>query len=348
MAKNENQKLKLYYLYRIMLEKTDDEHGITMPEIIKELERRGITAERKGIYRDFDVLTDEMGIEIIGEKSGRQYFYHVGAKQFELAELKLLVDAVQSSKFITERKSSALIKKITGFASQYEAGQLKRQVHVQGRIKTMNESIYYNVDEIHNAIAENSRIRFKYLQWDVNGKLVPKCVEGTDEVRIYEVSPWALSWDDENYYMIAFDHLSSRIRHYRVDKMDRISLTNEPREGKEQFADFDPAKYAKKSFGMFAGEERKVRIEFPAGLAGVFIDRFGKDIPIHPAPASGTKKGASGISESARYVTTVDVAVSSQFFGWIFALGPDVTVAGPDDVAAEYKAALNETLKKYK
>ena len=344
MAKNENQKLKLYYLYKIMLEKTDDEHGITMPEILKELEKRGITAERKGIYRDFDVLTDEMGIEIIGEQCGRQYYYHVGAKQFELAELKLLVDAVQSSKFITERKSSTLIKKITGFASMYEAGQLKRQVHVQGRIKTMNESIYYNVDEIHNAIAENSRITFKYLQWDVNGKLVPRCAEGSREPRIYEVSPWALSWDDENYYMIAFDHSSQLIRHYRVDKMDRISLTGEAREGKLQFSDFDPAKYAKKSFGMFAGEERKVRIEFPESLVGVFIDRFGKDIPIHPVSASGEKKGAAG----KRYATTVDVAVSGQFFGWIFALGKDVTIAGPDDVAAEYQTALKEALKSYK
>ena len=174
MAKSENQKLKLYYLYKLMMEKTDDEHGLTMPEIIDALEANGITAERKSIYRDFETMNDYMDVEILKDQCGKQFYYHVGAKQFELAELKLLVDSVQSSKFITERKSAELIKKITGLGSVYEANQLKRQVHVQGRIKTMNESIYYNVDEIHTAIAQNHSIVFKYMNWDVNGRMVPK------------------------------------------------------------------------------------------------------------------------------------------------------------------------------
>ena len=330
MPKNENQKLKLYYLYKIMLEKTDDNHSLTMPEILQELGKYGITAERKSIYRDFEALNNDLDLEIIGEKRGGSYGYHVGAKQFELAELKLLVDSVQSSKFITERKSDQLIKKITGLGSVYEAQQLKRQVHVQGRIKTMNESIFYNVDEIHNAIEANKRITFLYLQWNAEKKLVPRTDEETGEPKHYEVSPWALTWDDENYYLIGFDHSRQQIRHYRVDKMDRIRISKELREGKAEFKDFDPALYAKKNFGMFRGEEENVRIEFPEHLIGVFIDRFGKEIPIHKATDPGM------------YQTTVKVLASDQFLGWVFALGSGVKITSPENVVKKYKKMLKD------
>ncbi len=335
MPKNENQKLKLYYLYRIMLEQTDEEHGISMQEILTELEERGIICERKSIYRDFKVLTENMGLEIVGEQIGSNYYYHVGQKQFELAELKLLVDAVQSSKFITEKKSSNLIDKISEFASVYEADELKRQVHVQGRIKTMNESIYYNVDEIHNAINQNSQITFKYMQWSIDKKLVARRNDYDSQVKVYIVSPWALSWDDENYYLIAFDHAEQKIKHYRVDKMDKIKITGDKREGRAEFMDFDPGRYAKKNFGMFAGETKRVEIEFPENMVGVFIDRFGKDILIAKADKEGF------------YKTFVEVAVSKQFFGWIFALGSDVKIVGPDEVVKDYKKTLKDSIKNY-
>ena len=335
MPKNENQKLKLYYLYRIMLEQTDEEHGLSMQDILTELAERGITCERKSIYRDFKVLTENMGLEIIGEQVGSNYYYHVGQKQFELAELKLLVDSVQASKFITEKKSDSLIKKITTLASVYEAEELGRQVHVQGRIKTMNESIYYNVDEIHNAINQNSSIRFKYMQWSTDKKLVPRKTEDDSEIKIYEVSPWALTWDDENYYLIAFDHNEKKIKHYRVDKMDKISITGEKREGRNEFRDFDPGVYAKKNFGMFSGETKRVEIEFPENMVGVFIDRFGKDIMIKKAERKGY------------YKTFVEVAVSKQFFGWIFALGPEVKINGPEEVVKSIKKEIKDTLKNY-
>ena len=335
MPKNENQKLKLYYLYRIMLEQTDEEHGLSMQDILTELAERGITCERKSIYRDFKVLTENMGLEIIGEQVGSNYYYHVGQKQFELAELKLLVDSVQSSKFITEKKSDSLIKKITKLASVYEAEELGRQVHVQGRIKTMNESIYYNVDEIHNAINQNSSIKFKYMQWSTDKKLVPRKTEDDSEIKIYEVSPWALTWDDENYYLIAFDHNEKKIKHYRVDKMDKISITGEKREGRNEFRDFDPGVYAKKNFGMFSGETKRVEIEFPENMVGVFIDRFGKDIMIKKAERKGY------------YKTFVEVAVSKQFFGWIFALGPEVKINGPEEVVKSIKKEIKDTLKNY-
>ena len=335
MPKNENQKLKLYYLYRIMLEQTDEEHGLSMQDILTELAERGITCERKSIYRDFKVLTENIGLEIIGEQVGSNYYYHVGQKQFELAELKLLVDSVQASKFITEKKSDSLIKKITTLASVYEAEELGRQVHVQGRIKTMNESIYYNVDEIHNAINQNSSIKFKYMQWSTDKKLVPRKTEDDSEIKIYEVSPWALTWDDENYYLIAFDHNEKKIKHYRVDKMDKISITGEKREGRNEFRDFDPGVYAKKNFGMFSGETKRVEIEFPEKMVGVFIDRFGKDIMIKKAERKGY------------YKTFVEVAVSKQFFGWIFALGPEVKINGPEEVVKSIKKEIKDTLKNY-
>lgn len=328
MPKGSNQKLKLYYLARIMLEKTDDEHMITMPEIQRALEAYDVTADRKSLYDDLEALRT-LGIDVIGEKTGRSYGYHVGGKYFEIAELKLLVDAIQSSKFITEKKSNELIKKLTQMASDYEAAQLKRQAVVQGRVKTMNESIYYFVDDVHRAIAENRQISFDYMKWTADKRMVSR----RDEP--YVVSPWALTWDDENYYLIAYDKDADSIKHFRVDKLASIKVLDARRDGKEKFKEFDLAKYSKMSFGMFGGKNTKVKIGFTDDMAGVFIDRFGKDITIRPS-------GKKGWSEA-----SVDVAVSYQFFGWIFALGADVKLLGPEDVVKEYRNELAKMMKLY-
>lgn len=170
MPKGTNQKLKLFYLLKIMLEKTDEDHRLTVNEILAELEKYDVTAERKTIYKDMEAL-EVMDIEIESEKEGRSNYYHVTNRPFELPELKLLVDAIQSSKFITEKKSNELIKKLENLVSKYEARELQRQVYVSGRIKTMNESIYYNVDAIHTAIAENKKIIFQYFQWNVKKEM---------------------------------------------------------------------------------------------------------------------------------------------------------------------------------
>ena len=328
MPKGTNQKFKLSYLSRIMLEKTDDDHMIDMSEIKTALEAYGVTADRKSLYDDLEALR-VLGVDVIGEKVGRNYYYHVGGKQFEIAELKLLVDAIQSSKFITEKKSKELIKKLTDMASHYEATQLKRQVVVQGRVKTMNESIYYFVDDVHRAIAENKKIRFEYMKWNEQKKMVRR-KDGS-----YIVSPWALTWDDENYYLIAFDEEAGCIKHFRVDKLKSIEVLDELREGKEEFKAFNLAKYAKMSFGMFGGKSTKVKIAFDNEMAGVFIDRFGRDISIYPAD----KKGWSEI--------TVDVAMSDQFLGWIFALGPKVKILGPTEVVKKFKDELKNMSKLY-
>lgn len=323
-----NQRLKQIYLMKVLLDNTDETHSLTMPEIVTALNEYGISAERKSIYDDIEALR-VFGMDIIGEKSGRTFMYHVGSRDFELAELKLLVDSVQSSKFITAKKSNELISKIEKIASKHEAKQLQRQVFVSERIKTMNESIYYNVDIIHSAIANNAKIKFQYFQWNVN-----KQQELRHDGEYYLISPWALTWDDENYYMIGYDHKVGIIKHYRVDKMLRIEETVENREGRQHFRQFDRAVYAKKMFGMFDGKEQSVRIECINSLAGVMIDRFGKSV-------SMIKK------DEDHFVVNVTVAVSRQFFGWIISLGSGVVITEPDNVVEQLKEEIRDLNKRY-
>ena len=327
MSRGTNQKFKFTYLMKIMLAKTDDEHALTMPQIMEELEKYDVTAERKSIYADFQDMTDKFGIEIIKEQIGRETYYHVGSREFELAEVKLLIDAIQSSKFITQTKSRELITKIKSFVSEHQAKQLQRQVYINDRVKTMNESVYYNVDDIHTAINQNKKIRFKYYKWDINKKLVPR-----HNGDWFVVSPWALTWDDENYYMVAFDNLEHKIKHYRVDKMMRISIEEEQRNGKEAFKNFDMAEYSKATFGMYQGQKTKVKIRLANYMCGVFIDRFGKDISFRTIDDEHSE-------------LHVDVNVSPQFFGWIFSLGKDVKVVGPEEVVEELRSKTEEFLE---
>lgn len=328
MPKGANQKFKLYRLAQIMLEKTDDEHYITMPEILSSLEAYGVTADRKSIYNDLRDL-EVLGIEVEGEPVGGRYHYHVLNRPFELPELKLLVDAIQSSKFITERKTNALIKKLEQLVSQYEAVKLQRQVYVSGRIKTMNESIYYTVDAIHNAISENRKIRFQYYQWNVK-----KEMELRHGGAFYHISPWGLSWDDENYYLVGYDSEADTLKHYRVDKMLHIEMSEEKREGQEHFKKLDMADYAKKSFGMFGGKEQKVKLLVQNELAGVIIDRFGKDIMMIP-------------KDEKHFTVNVDVRVSNQFLGWVFSLGNGVKIISPDEVVEQMKREVERLREQY-
>lgn len=329
MPKGTNQKFKLYRLAQIMLENTDDDHYITMPQIISELEKYDITAARKSIYRDLADL-ENLGIEVEGEPAGNRYHYHVVNRLFELPELKLLVDAIQSSKFITERKSNALIKKLEKLVSRYEASKLQRQVYVSGRIKTMNESIYYTVDAIHNAISENRKIRFRYFQWNVK-----KQMELRHNGEFYHISPWGLCWNDDNYYLVGYDSQAEIIKHYRVDKMLGIQMSDEQREGKELLKKTDMAEYEKKSFGMFGGKEQQVRLLVENGLAGVIIDRFGKDTIFVPA-------------DKEHFTVRVDVHVSSQFLAWVISLDGRVKILSPEEVVEQMKEKIDGLVRQYK
>ncbi len=328
MAKGANQKLKILYLMKILLEETDETHAISLADIIKKLAAYDISAERKSLYSDMESLR-LYGIDIIGEQRDRTYYYYIGNRQFELAELKFLVDSVQSAKFLTTKKSNELIKKIEGLASRHEAGRLQRQVYVAERVKNMNESIYYSVDAIHEAIARNKQIRFQYFQWNVN-----KEMELRRNGDFYQVSPWLLTCDAENYYLVAYDGEDGKIKHFRVDKMLRIESLEEKRQGKEQFKNENLAQYSKKMFGMFGGREERVKIRCENYLAGVIIDRFGKEVTMRR-------------EDEEHFLVTVNVEVSSQFLHWIMALGDGATILSPESVLADIHQELERLNRQY-
>ena len=237
---------------------------------------------------------------------------------------------MQCARFITKKKSEELIRKLENLTSKSEAAQLQRQVFVVNRNKTVNENIYYNVDKIHTAISQNTKIRFQYYEWTVSKEMHLR-----RDGMFYEISPWALTWDDENYYMIGYDQNSQVIKHYRVDKMVKLDIMKRPREGKELFIRFDLANYSQKVFGMFGGEEEELRIVCKNELVGVMIDRFGKDICIHPV-------------DDDSFDVTVRVNVSQQFFGWLFALGNKVKIESPVRVVEQFENHIRAVLGCYK
>lgn len=334
MPKSANQKLKLLYLMKIFQENTDDDHGLTMAQIISKLESYNISAERKSLYADMESLR-LFGIDIEKRKS-KTYEYFIANRTFELPELKLLVDAVQSSKFITHKKSTQLIKKVESLVSVYQAQQLQREVYVTNRTKTMNESIYYNVDEIQNGILQNRKVSFQYFEWAISfnsGQKITKQVKKNGS--LYIISPWALTWDDENYYMIGYDSVSDKVKHYRVDKMIGINLTDESREGQAKFKKFDIGTYSKMTFGMFGGEEKTVKLQFKNKLIGVVVDRFGTDVIISR-------------NDEDSFTAEIKVMVSPQFLAWVFGLGEDVKILSPDDVVKQFKKQIKRISKQYK
>lgn len=336
MAKNPRQKQKLLYIQKILLEKTDEEHGLTINEIISELDSYGINAERKSIYDDLRIL-ETYGLDICSEKS-KTVKYYIASRDFQISELKLLVDAIQSSKFITEKKSFELIKKVESLASENEAKQLQNQVVISNRVKTSNETIYYNVDRLHDAINKNRSVEFYYNQWTLSlgssEKLKLKRRRGGER---YKVSPFALCWDDENYYLIAYDEKNEQIRHYRVDKMEKIELTDNKRSGTDEFEKINLAEYSQSTFGMFAGEKVMVTLSVDNSLVGVIADRFGKNIFI-----------TADEENENHFLARVNVNISEQFYGWLFALGDKVKIVSPDETVNDFNEHLRKVSNLYK
>ena len=324
MAKSENQKQKLLTLKEFFEQETDEAHPAGMSDIIAYLAARDISAERKSIYSDIQTLQD-FGMDIVAVK-GKTGGYFLGSREFELAELKLLVDAVQSSRFLTDKKSLSLIKKLSSLVSRHEATQLRRQVVVSGRVKTMNESIYYSIDRIHEAIAGNVQIQFRYFDWAVDGSRQYRA-------RTQIASPYALCWDNANYYLISHTDQHG-ITHYRVDKMDAIELIDQPRIRTQETQNLNLASYAKKMFGMFNGEETVVKMRFDNRLAGVVIDRFGHDSIMVPDGDS-------------HFTFTTSVVRSPQFLGWLAGLGNQVQILYPQSMIDTYTDMLRASLAQY-
>ena len=325
MAKSPNQKTKLLHLARMLLRQTDEDHPLTVAQIIQSLAREDIKAERKSIYDDLEALR-LFGLDIQCRK-GKAPGWFIGSREFELPEVKLLMDAVQSSRFITQKKSDALIRKLESLASIHQAGQLQRQVYVSGRIKVMNESIYYNVDKLHTAIAAQKAITFKYFDYDIARQKVFR-----RDGKRYVVSPYGLIWNSENYYLVAFDHSNRDMRHYRVDKMTEIAVTCLAREGKEKYPDFQLAQYGQKHFGMYSGPELKVTLRGQRDKAGLVWDRFGQDVILVP-------------DGEEHFTVTLPVVVSPQFFGWLMGLDGSLTITAPKEAVAAYRRSLTSALE---
>jgi predicted DNA-binding transcriptional regulator YafY len=327
MPKAPKQKQKLLYLARYFMERTDENHQVNTPQLIAYLEANDIKAERKSIYDDIETLR-EFGMDIVkspGPKGG----YFLASREFELAEVKLLVDLVQSAKFLTTKKSRELTGKLEREVSKNDAIALHRQVVVSERSKAVNENIYYSVDVIYEAIAKNTRVRYQYFEWNVK-----KEMQLRRDGAYYEVSPWLLTWDNENYYLVAYDEDAEKMKYFRVDKMLHIERTDKPRLGKEAFEDLDVAAFSKRTFGMFAGEERTVQLRIDNSLINVIVDRFGANAALRPL-------------DEEHALARVKAEVSPQFFGWLAGLSDRVKIHGPQDVAEAYKDYLSKILKNY-
>ena len=315
--KHENQKCKILVIRDLLLE-TDEQHPMTVADFIEKLKASGIAAERKSVADDLLTLTD-YGMDIESVAVGKRKGYYLASRTFEPAELKMLVDSVQAAKFLSPKKTARLIKKLATLSSRGEAALLRRQLYMSDRGKTENESVFYNIDSIHEAIAKDREITFVYWKYDLNKKHVPR----KNGAR-YKVSPFALVWDDEFYYLIAYDAEDACIKHYRVDKMNRITVDETERQGKDVFRSIDMSAYTSRNFSMFAGEEADVTLDCDAGIVGVIVDRFGTDVSIH--------------ADGDRFTAFVKVAVSEQFFGWVAALGGAVRIVSPQPVKEQFLA----------
>ncbi len=328
MARSQKQKLKLLYLMRFLLQQSDEAHPVGIAQMVEELASHDIPAERKSLYDDIEALR-AFGLDVV-QSRGKTVGYYVGTREFELPELKLLVDSVQSSKFITQRKTISLIRKIESLASVHDAVLLQRQVYVRNRVKSMNESVYYNVDEISSAITADRMIRFRYFEYTV-----AKERRFRHDGAYYEVSPYALMWDDENYYMLAYDAAAGHIKHYRVDKMASITRTERYRDGKAAFRAIDMSSYSKRVFGMFSGEPTTVRLRFANHLAGAVIDRFGGDVMLIR-------------EDDEHFSVNVEAVVSPQFYAWVFGFGSEAEILSPESARAGMADMARDVLSLYR
>ncbi len=309
------QKYKILNEYQILMNESDENHQINAIEMTRRLKARGIAAERKTVYKDMDTLM-EAGIDVVKGAKG----YYIASRIFELAELKLLVDAVGASKFISQKKTKELVDKISSMASIDDAAQLQRQVVVPEKRVKGNEKIFYTIDVIYQCLDDNKKMSFKYQDWTLTKELKPR-----HGGKVYRVSPAFLLRNDENYYLVAYDEDALDIRHYRVDKMISAEELSEERNGIDVINNLNPHEYARQHISMFAGDERTVTIRFEQRLIGVVLDKFGSEIDVR---ADGDTHLKARIS----------VAVSPQLYGWLTGIG--ATICFPEEESQKFKEYL--------
>lgn len=321
MAGSPDQKRKLFYILEYLKIYTDNEHSATVADIQKYLERFEITAERKSIYTDIEILQD-LGYDIeTVHGNGRRNEYRLASRAFEPAELKLLVDVVGASRFVTRKKSLELIEKLTGLASVHHADALRRNVFVDRRVKTMNERIYYSIDAIHEAIRDDRKLSFRYFSYTAKKEKVLR-KDGAP----YVVSPIALTFSEENYYLYAWSDEAQQVRTYRVDRMQDSRVLEERRSDNDVIRAFDPAAAEQQAFSMFGGETRNVTLWFEESLATVVIDRFGPDVMMVPRDNG--------------FTVHVDVRVSEVFLGWVFGFFGRAKILAPADVRKQFEKGV--------
>ena len=325
MGNYANPKLKLLYLKQFFEEMTDEDHPATMPQILAYLESKGIHAERKSIYADLDYLAD-YGMDVRKDDRGKSYQWV--DRPFEKAELKLIIDSISSCKFLSESKCNALIKKVGNLGSDHQRRELNRQVKVLGRVKSTNMGILNNVDAIQAAMTAGKTITFKYFHYNVK-----KERDYRHDGALYEISPWALVYDNNFYYLIGCTNKEEN-RTYRVDRMSGVEQTDNDRKGKEFFEKFDMAAYSKATFGMFGNAEQEVEMVFHNSMMDAVIDKFGKDV-------------WTSVVDQDHFRVTVSVAVSPQFYAWVFGLGNLVQIVSPPEVKKDFCQTMTEVLQKY-
>ena len=320
--------MKLLYLRDFLMENSDEEHPLTVQQMIDHLKGLNISSERKSVYRDLEDLI-EYGVDIRKKSDGRYTYYYVENRTFNISELKVLVDVVQVAKFITPRKTQELISKIEHLCSKFQAQKLQHQVFIRSRIKSDNESIYENVNVLHDAITSDRKIRFHYFEYI--GSREPRIRKGG---AYYFISPYALNWDDENYYLIGYDSYAGILKHFRVDKMKDLELMDSPREGKEAFSSEDMGVYSKKVFGMYSGKETELRLRFHNQLAGPVMDQMGSDLIMVP---DGPE----------HFIVHAQVFVSPQFFAWMCGFTKDAQILGPDWVVEKMRRHVLDVASVY-
>ena len=325
MPKSDNQKLKIFYILDYLQKNSHREHPVRAAELIAMLEsEHDISCDRKTIYSDIAALQD-YGVDIVS-LPGKNGGYYIASRNFELPELKLLIDAVQSSRFLTEKKSRELIGKLCSQCSVHDARLMRRDVLVSGRVKSMNETIYYNVDAIQEAIAQNRQITFRYFDWDLGGKRKYR-------ERDYQASPYGLCQDNENCYLLAHSPRHG-VTSYRVDRMTDIRLTEEARTPCPELTGKALAEHANRLFQMYSGEETTVKLRFHRSLINVVVDRFGRDILLIP-------------DDETHFVFTVNVAVSPMFLSWVIGFGSKARILYPQSVIDQCTQLCREAMEQY-